>query len=222
MSANRRPFPYAWVSWITGLLSGEDHCQWAAWYKAHWQGYAKVNEMTAEDRSRHNQRHAAMVAARRRELTSEAPLPSAVTVESQNKFIYKGHVADVGGKPDIIALWPDRALVSDQKSGRPRDAHAWQVRLYMLLSPVLRHRIVVAGHDVVGEVDYGPEQRERLTLTPEDAAAIADQMRVTAGDEEPPKTPSWDECRFCAIADCDERVTAPGGQVEEVDDQPVF
>ena len=36
-----RAFPYIWTTWLTKLLTGESSCEWAAWFKAHHQAYAK-------------------------------------------------------------------------------------------------------------------------------------------------------------------------------------
>ena len=30
----RESGPYIWVSWIAKLLTGENSCEWAAWFKA--------------------------------------------------------------------------------------------------------------------------------------------------------------------------------------------
>ena len=37
-----RDGPYIWVTWLTKLMVGENSCEWAAWFKSHFQGYDKV------------------------------------------------------------------------------------------------------------------------------------------------------------------------------------
>jgi hypothetical protein len=27
---------YIWVTWITGLMSADKQCEWAAWFRAHF------------------------------------------------------------------------------------------------------------------------------------------------------------------------------------------
>ena len=38
----RRDNSYIWVMWITGLLSADKQCEWSAWFRAHYQDYAKT------------------------------------------------------------------------------------------------------------------------------------------------------------------------------------
>jgi hypothetical protein len=33
----RRDRPFTWVTWITGLLSGDRHCGFSAWVRTHYQ-----------------------------------------------------------------------------------------------------------------------------------------------------------------------------------------
>ena len=37
--AERRDFPYIWATWLPKLLTGENSCEWAVWFKAHYQGW---------------------------------------------------------------------------------------------------------------------------------------------------------------------------------------
>ena len=35
--ATRRDFPYIWATLLPRLLTGENACEWAGWFKAHHQ-----------------------------------------------------------------------------------------------------------------------------------------------------------------------------------------
>ena len=37
--AQRREHPYIWATWLPRLLTGENSCEWAVWFKAHYQGW---------------------------------------------------------------------------------------------------------------------------------------------------------------------------------------
>ena len=37
-----REQPYIWTTWLPRLLTGENSCEWAVWFKAHHQNWAKV------------------------------------------------------------------------------------------------------------------------------------------------------------------------------------
>ena len=34
----RRDQPYIWTTWLPKLLTGENSCEWAIWFKANYQG----------------------------------------------------------------------------------------------------------------------------------------------------------------------------------------
>lgn len=81
----KRDAPYVWVTWVTGLLSGDAHCEWAAWFKAHNTGYAKPH--TKFDLMVWKAEHGAKVRARADALRDAG---YKVYVENQNKFTFKG------------------------------------------------------------------------------------------------------------------------------------
>ena len=39
--AQRRQHPYVWATWLPRLLTGENSCEWAIWFKAHYQDWAQ-------------------------------------------------------------------------------------------------------------------------------------------------------------------------------------
>ena len=36
-----REHPYIWATWIARLLAGESSCEWAAWFRAHYQDWER-------------------------------------------------------------------------------------------------------------------------------------------------------------------------------------
>lgn len=40
--AMARNSPYVWVTWLTKILAGEQSCEWASWFKAHYQDFEKL------------------------------------------------------------------------------------------------------------------------------------------------------------------------------------
>src|SRR5205823_6393587 len=75
-----------------------------------------------------------------------------VFIEAQNRFNLKGHVATVGGTPDIVAIRKQDLWVIDCKSGQQKDSHFYQVLIYMLMLP-LTHP-ACRGRSIHGELQY--------------------------------------------------------------------
>ena len=36
-----REHPYIWTTWLAKLLAGDAHCQWAGWFRAHYQNWTR-------------------------------------------------------------------------------------------------------------------------------------------------------------------------------------
>ena len=58
-----------------------------------------------------------------------------VYTENQNSFRLRGRRATLAGKPDLIAVKGNRAVVIDAKTGKPSPAHAAQVKIYQYAVP---------------------------------------------------------------------------------------
>ena len=199
MTLKKKKDSYIWPTWITGLLSGEDQCEWAPWLKANYT-YDKVEDGGGDALSRWMKKHDELLKQRVSELKADG---WTVRVEGQNSFTIKGQTTTIGGKPDIIARRGSEALISDPKGGKRRHKYVWQVRMYMALSPLQDPSLRDA--EIRGEVVY-PDGIEVVTLEPGDEQRIYAQIRATGTGPEPQVTPSWVECRYCPIANCTDRV----------------
>lgn len=206
-----REEPYIWVTWLSRLLAGDAHCEWALWFKAH-HTYDKPKKDETFDLPAWKAGHGEFVRVRAAELRAAG---YKVFVEDQNKFALRGKAATVGGKPDIVAVRGDETLVVDCKTGAAHAGDALQVLMYMLILP-LAHA-ACEGRRMTGEVRY----TDHVTAIPADALTpqLRDLIRGTitrAGGAAPTqRVPSYAECSFCDItgADCPERVNvAPADQ----------
>lgn len=201
----QRDSPYIWVTWLASLLSGDNHCEWAAWFRAHHHHDKRPSTFDeVKWRAAHNQMLRERVDALRQENYE-------VFIEAQNRFNLKGRVATVGGTPDIVAIRNDEAWVIDCKSGKQKDAHYFQVLIYMLVLPLI-HR-PCKGRCLGGEIQYPdysvlimPEQ-----LTDVLKAQIQTMVERVAGKAPLMKVPSFWECQNCPVAsaDCPERLDEP-------------
>src|SRR5262249_42862814 len=127
-----RTTPYVWVTWISGLLSGEKSCEWAAWFKAH-NTYAK--RPSDFDFPAWKIDHTSLLTTVRDEYRAKG---FAVTVEEQNSIKLEGKVGTLAGKPDLIATKGDSVVVIDTKTGQPRASDTAQVMVYMWALPLAR------------------------------------------------------------------------------------
>lgn len=207
--ASPRDEPYVWVTWITRLLAGESHCEWAAWFRAH-HTYDKAP--SDFDLAAWSAEHAAMVRARAAALRGEG---AQVTLEGQNSFRLRGATGTtLSGKPDIVAVTSgsggDGAVVIDCKTGSPKASDQFQVMTYMLVLPHCNESL--RGRTLQGEVQYrtGSVAVPASKVTPRLRELFRQVMDQAGGATPPPRVPSWDECRFCDItaADCPQRVTS--------------
>lgn len=199
-----RTFPYIWTTWLTKLLTGESSCEWAAWFKAHHQGYAKQpNDLNL---AQWQIEHTALLTETRHRF-----LESGYTahVEAQNAFRLQGRTAVLAGQPDlIIQSTGDKILIIDVKTGAERPSHVAQVMVYMYALP--RALEQYKGTRIAGEIHY-PNHIQRVPSGGLDQGFVHRLItlihRVAAPDP-PPTTPSRTECAFCdiTIADCTERV----------------
>ena len=202
-----RDEPYVWVTWISRVMAGEAHCQWAAWFRAHHTYDKRPSDF---DVAAWTAQHAVMVRQRVDRLRADG---FTVTIENQNAFKMRGSRGTVlAGKPDLVAVRGDQVVVIDCKTGSPQMSDQLQVLVYMLILP-LTHA-ACRGRSIDGELQY---RRDTVPIpaakiTPELRELFRDTMHRVGGDAAPGRVPSHGECRFCDIRaeDCSDRIdTAP-------------
>jgi hypothetical protein len=212
--ATPRTEPYVWVTWITKIMTGEAHCEWAAWFRAH-NSYDKLP--SDFDVATWTANHTALVKERAETLRGDG---YDVHIESQNAFKLRGSQGTVlAGKPDIVATRGDEAIVVDCKTGSPKLSDHFQVLTYMLVLPHTHE--ACRDRTLVGEVRY----KENAVPIPASKldddfkARFKEIMRRVGGAAELSRVPSFDECRFCDIGpgDCPKRVDEPTREVTAED-----
>ena len=209
--ARPREHPYIWATWLAKLLVGENSCEWAGWFRAHHQDWAKPP--SDFDQSRWMLDHTELVS---KERESHEKWGYTVYTENQNAFRLRGYSATLAGKPDLIAVNNHEAVIIDAKTGKHSPSHTAQVKIYQYAVPKalaqfretrFRGHVVYADGKQVGvpESEVDREFTERLGALIRRLAAETPARRV----------PSVQECRFCDItkADCPDRIQ--GGTVEE-------
>ena len=92
-----REHPYIWTTSLARLLAGEAHCQWAGWFRAHYQDW--TTQPSDFDNAKWMLNHTALV---NRERESRESLGYTVHVENQNYFRLRGQYATLAGKPDLM------------------------------------------------------------------------------------------------------------------------
>lgn len=217
----RKGKPYIWVTWITGLVSGEKSCRWAAWFRAHHQ-YEKRPDENENQLSAWKADHAAMVRSIVDDRLKQGYTD--VNVEDQNSFTYRGKLAVVGGKADVTYRAADGTGLrfEDAKTGKERDSDMAQVVTYMMLAPVAWEDLTPRSQ-ISGAVIYRNRQREVGPMDVERLKPkVIEVISAAALDISPPKTPSAAECAYCDILDCDERVVGRRDGAEVPEDEAFF
>ena len=204
-----RTATYLYATWISRYLTGDKSCLWACWFKANYQGFAK---MPSEfDSARWNTEHTDLL----NELVAELEERGCeLFIERQNTFRVESprSGAVIDGKPDLIAVFPDgRTVVYDVTTGKESASHIVQVQLYMYLLPrsdLTRWR----GTKFEGAVVYADgHQVDVPTDSIDDAfvARLTDFMQKMTSDMPPRRVASLAECGFCELTkgDCPDRAS---------------
>ena len=130
-----RERPYVWVTWLPRLLSGNNRCEWASWFKAQHEGSSWQRAPSTFDHTRWALDHTALLRAEQKRLESDG---ATVKTERQNQFRLRGWYATLSGMPDLVSLQDGQVVIHDVKSGEPHAYHAIQVMLYMWAFPLAR------------------------------------------------------------------------------------
>ena len=192
------------------LLTGEASCEWAAWFRAHYEGWARPP--SDFDSAQWMLEHTALVNEARE---SRERLGYTVYTENQNSFRLKGKVATLAGKPDLVAVRNGDAVIIDAKTGRSSPHHTAQVLTYMYAVPRALDRY--RGMEFRGHVIY-PDGNVQIPVSGMDRKFVENLgslIQRLAADTPARRVPSASECRWCDITgnDCPDRIE--GGTGEE-------
>ena len=116
-----RAKPYIWATWLPRLLTGERSCEWAIWFKAHYQDWAKPPSDFNQAQWMLN--HTALLNERRANWEVGG---YTVEVEEQNSFQLRGKSATLAGRPDLVARRDDEAVIVDAKTGQENPATSFR------------------------------------------------------------------------------------------------
>lgn len=198
-----RSSPYVWVTWITKLLAGECSCEWASWFKAHYQNYERVPDDF--DQVTWQMEHAELLRKTRDKLDEEG---YKVSVESQNAFVLRGQIGTLAGKPDLIALDGDVGLILDAKTGQPKASDRIQVMIYIWAIPKAFPHLKKVKFD--GKIVYKSYESIILgrDVDEEFERRVREMMHTICDGNSARRCPSYGECRYChiSLADCPERI----------------
>ena len=153
MPALRENGPYIHPSWLPRILIGMDHCEFKIWFQAHHDGRTWPRVPSDFDTVAYNLLHTDLMKRCAREYQERG---YSVTLESQNEFRLFLAGATVSGRMDLVATRGDEVVIIDAKAGKPSDAHAVQVMLYMLFRQL---QDAANGMTITGEVYYDEDNR---------------------------------------------------------------
>ena len=203
MTTQRRD-PYIWTTWIARLIAGEVSCTWAPWFKAHHSDYDKLP--STFDQARWNADHTDLLRTATALLRTDG---YDVRLEDQNAFRARGaNGVLLAGKPDIIAIRGDEALVEDCKTGTPKASDIVQVQTYLALFPFIRPAYRTLRPE--GRLRYRDHLLDVPTASVDDTFRVRLRETITrvSGVQAPGQVPSPRECGWCDIGpkDCHVRL----------------
>ena len=211
MPTVQRDFPYIWATWLPRLLTGERSCEWAIWFKAHHRDWAQVP--SDFDQTESLLTHSSLLNEKKSQWEARR---QKVYVEGQNSFRLRGQSATLAGRPDLIVVRSNDALIIDVKAGREQPSHFVQIMIYMYALPRALPQYQHAK--LAGEVIYptGTRRVPMGSLHTQFKTDLGALIRRIAADKPAARVPSEHECRFCDITleDCTERIetgSAPKG-----------
>ena len=174
----RREHPYIWATWLPRLLTGENSCEWAIWFKAHHQNWTKPPSNF--DQAQWLLSHTALVNERIRNWEVGG---FEVDVEAQNRFELRGRTATLAGRPDIIAHREDEAVIVDAKTGHDSPSHAVQLMIYFHAVPRALDRCKTpsyAGKSRTATIPSVYRQKPWTTRSSRTSALSSDGSRATS------------------------------------------
>jgi len=196
---------FIWVTWVAKLMAGESRCPWSAWFKTHHINYEKVQSKC--EFIKYQLEHSRMINELREERLAKG---EKVFVEDANRFSLEiKPKLTLNGKPDLIALSEDKAIVYECKSGVQRDSYQIQLMIYLYCLPRCFNQY--KNIKLEGCLVYYPNTRIEVSQSIIDERFIDHLnywLNILDADTPPAKAPSENECLFCNItkANCPERI----------------
>ncbi len=195
--------PYIWATSLPRLLTGENSCGWAVWFKANYVEWAR--QPSNFDQAQWPMRHTALLNQQRQEWEDDGHQGF---VEAQNAFRLRGKSATLAGQPDLVVLDDRDATIIDVKTSQERPRHRVQVMTYQYALPLALPQY---GNVRIGAEVICPSHTVRIPLGARPGQFIEELgslIRRLAADTPPRRVPSAQECSFCKLtaADCPERV----------------
>ena len=123
-----RQFPHIWTTSLPRLLTGECSCEYAAWFKAHYQRHTR--QPSDFDAVQWQIEHTALLTETRDRFLASG---YDVFTETQNAFRLQGKNAVLAGRPDLLVVHGDD-VPHHRRQDRPgtplthRPAHDLHVR----------------------------------------------------------------------------------------------
>jgi len=201
MADAKRPRPYTWCTWLTKLIAGEDRCWYKSWFKTNYK-----YEKTPDDPDREaffrewTSKHDKLVNRRADALREKGYV---IRLEDEGAFKLIGAKGDLAGKPDIVAIGDDHAIIIDGKSGKKRKSDHIQVLLYLFALPLSWMKGTQLK--LSGEVEYMDGSEPVKPLDTESRNKIVNAINKLMNDVPPEASPSANECKWCDIANCEYR-----------------
>ena len=201
--------PEFWPSHLAKLLSGDQQCRAHVYNKAH---FAAKEIKSDFDFKTWKADHQDLLSKRVKQLNAQG---WKCEVESQNYFKLTGRTAVLPGKPDIVAKKDKKILVSDAKTGKPQDAHAIQVCLYMTALPMVwgRPNLYMEGEVCYSDHTVSVSMEMAESIKPKLFALLKD----LGSEVRPEPIPSIGDCKYCQSADCPSRWKAESAPAQEVE-----
>ena len=112
------------------VATGENSCEWAVWFKARHQDWAKVP--SEFDQAEWMLNHTALLNKRKANWKHGG---FDVNIEGQNSFQLQGRSATLAGQPDLITQRDGQAVIVDVKTGQESASHVVQVMIYLYAIP---------------------------------------------------------------------------------------
>lgn len=196
LEIKKRAVPYIWVTWLSPLLAGENHCEWSVWLQANYY-LAREQSNLSDWIPQHNR----LLNKRVDELENQG---FQVYIEGQNSFTIIGQRihTKVAGKPDIVAIKDSKVIVEDCKTGQLKNSHAIQILLYMLLLPLKGGAEHCSNADLDGRLVYSDRSVDidSSILTDEFKDDIKRLVGNVSNSKPARKVPSLYECRYCRVS----------------------